>query len=119
MCLYTDTLLRSNDPSIFQNVILGDEADKNDVLRHKRGTDRQYSFDVVFSEDSTQEEVYEVTTSGLVKDVLNGCVLAVIYFVKFFLQEKCIVDTMQLCLRMVQLVQEKRIQWWAMLPNQG
>lgn len=57
---------------MFQNVILGDETDKNDVLRQKRGTDRQYSFDVVFGEDSSQEEVYEVTTSSLVKDVLNG-----------------------------------------------
>lgn len=57
---------------MFQNVILEDETDKNDVLRQKRGADRQYSFDVVFGEDSTQEEVYKVTTSSLVKDVLNG-----------------------------------------------
>lgn len=54
-----------------QNVILEDN-DKSDVLRQKRGYEKQYSFDVVFGEDSTQEEVYEVTTSSLVKDVLNG-----------------------------------------------
>lgn len=72
MLLYTTHKSNSNDPSIFQNVILEDETDKSDVLRQKRGTDRQYSFDVVFGENSTQEEVYEVTTSSLVKDVLNG-----------------------------------------------
>ncbi|KAJ8957441.1 hypothetical protein NQ318_004921 [Aromia moschata] len=52
--------------------IVMEETDKNDVLRQKRGVDKQYSFDVVFGEDSTQEDVYEVTTSSLVKDVLNG-----------------------------------------------
>lgn len=58
---------------MFQNIILEDDTDKNDVLRQKRGgADKQYSFDVAFGEDSTQEEVYEVTTSSLVKDVLNG-----------------------------------------------
>ncbi|XP_017784963.1 PREDICTED: kinesin-like protein KIF19 isoform X2 [Nicrophorus vespilloides] len=55
-----------------KNVIIGDYADKNDVLRQKRGSDKQYSFDVVFGEDSTQEEVYEKTTGSLVKDILNG-----------------------------------------------
>ncbi|KAJ8979399.1 hypothetical protein NQ317_015828 [Molorchus minor] len=48
------------------------EDDRNDVLRQKRGVDKQYSFDVVFGEDSTQEEVYAVTTRDLIKDVLNG-----------------------------------------------
>lgn len=56
----------------FQNIVFEDEPDKNDILRQKRGADKQYSFDVVFGEDSTQEDVYEVTTSSLVKDVLNG-----------------------------------------------
>lgn len=55
-----------------KNVVIGDEADKNDILRQKRGTDRKYSFDVVFGETSTQDEVYDTTTSKLVKDVLNG-----------------------------------------------
>ncbi|XP_063916850.1 kinesin-like protein KIF19 isoform X2 [Zophobas morio] len=54
-----------------KNVVLED-SDKSDVLRSKRGYDKQYSFDVVFGEESTQEEVYEITTSSLVKDVLNG-----------------------------------------------
>ncbi|KRT86712.1 Kinesin [Oryctes borbonicus] len=49
-----------------------DNNEKYKALRQKRGSDKQYSFDVVFSEDSTQEEVYNVTTSSLVKDVLNG-----------------------------------------------
>ena len=49
-----------------------EDSDKSDVLRSKRGYDKQYSFDVVFGEESTQEEVYEITTSSLVKDVLNG-----------------------------------------------
>nr|XP_023029277.1 kinesin-like protein KIF19 [Leptinotarsa decemlineata] len=52
--------------------IVLEETDKMDVLRQKRGVDKQYSFDVVFGEDSTQEEVYEVTTSNLLKDVLKG-----------------------------------------------
>ncbi|KAB0793661.1 hypothetical protein PPYR_13281 [Photinus pyralis] len=55
-----------------KSVVIEDDTDKNDVLRHKRGADKQYSFDVVFSENTSQEEVYEVTTSSLVKDVLNG-----------------------------------------------
>ncbi|KAH0813427.1 hypothetical protein GEV33_009364 [Tenebrio molitor] len=54
-----------------KNVVLEDN-DRSDVLRQKRGYDKQYNFDVVFGEDSTQEEVYEVTTNSLVKDVLNG-----------------------------------------------
>lgn len=59
---------------IFQNIILED-IDKNDVLRQKRGGyDKQYSFDMAFGEDSTQEQVYEATTSSLVQDVLNGLV---------------------------------------------
>ncbi|KAK6623854.1 hypothetical protein RUM44_010710 [Polyplax serrata] len=48
------------------------EADKNDVLRHNRGSDRQYVFDAVFGENSTQEMIFERTTKGLVKDVLEG-----------------------------------------------
>jgi hypothetical protein len=35
-------------------VVLDDEGDKNDVLRQKRGGQRQYVYDVVFGEDSTQ-----------------------------------------------------------------
>ncbi|KAI4456343.1 kinesin-related [Holotrichia oblita] len=55
-----------------KDVFLEDDSDRNNALRQKRGSDKQYSFDVVFSEDSTQEDVYDVTTSSLVKDVLNG-----------------------------------------------
>jgi hypothetical protein len=35
-------------------VVLEDEGDKNDVLRQKRGGQRQYIYDVVFGEDATQ-----------------------------------------------------------------
>jgi hypothetical protein len=35
-------------------VVMEDEGDKNDVLRHKRGGERQYVYDAVFGEDSTQ-----------------------------------------------------------------
>ncbi|KAF5280510.1 hypothetical protein FQA39_LY18032 [Lamprigera yunnana] len=59
-----------------KSVVIEDDTDKNDVLRHKRGADKQYSFDVVFPENSTQEEVYEITTSSLVKDVYNATVFA-------------------------------------------
>nr|CAH7728393.1 unnamed protein product [Callosobruchus chinensis] len=52
--------------------IVLEDTDKFDVTRQKRALDKRYSFDVVFGENSTQEEVYEVTTSRLVKDVLNG-----------------------------------------------
>ncbi|VEN36508.1 unnamed protein product [Callosobruchus maculatus] len=52
--------------------IILEDTDKFDVTRQKRALDKRYSFDVVFGENSTQEEVYEVTTSRLVKDVLNG-----------------------------------------------
>lgn len=53
-------------------MVIEDETDKNDVLRLKRGYEKQYTFDAVFGEDSTQEEVYNATTKNLVKDVLNG-----------------------------------------------
>ncbi|KAJ8929813.1 hypothetical protein NQ314_017410 [Rhamnusium bicolor] len=43
-----------------KNIVIED-TDKSDVLRHKRGVDKQYSFDVVFGEDSTQEDVYNAT----------------------------------------------------------
>nr|CAI5826760.1 unnamed protein product [Callosobruchus analis] len=52
--------------------IIIEDSDKFDVTRQRRALDKRYSFDVVFGEDSTQEEVYEVTTSRLVKDVLSG-----------------------------------------------
>ncbi|XP_050298947.1 kinesin-like protein KIF19 [Anthonomus grandis grandis] len=54
-----------------KTVVLED-ADKNDAIRQKKGFERQYTFDVVFNETSSQEEVYNTTTNSLVKDVLNG-----------------------------------------------
>lgn len=64
---------RYNKFNFLQVVVLEDnEADKNDVLRHNRGGDRQYVYDAVFGEDSSQEQVYEKTTKGLVKDVIEG-----------------------------------------------
>lgn len=34
-------------------------------------------YDYVFAEDSPQDEVYQTTTSPLIKDVLKGCTAAV------------------------------------------
>ncbi|XP_069695410.1 kinesin-like protein KIF19 isoform X2 [Periplaneta americana] len=53
-------------------VVVEDDGDKNDVLRQKRGGERQYVYDVVFGEDSTQDMVYESTSASLVSDVLMG-----------------------------------------------
>ncbi|XP_045477693.1 kinesin-like protein KIF19 isoform X2 [Harmonia axyridis] len=55
-----------------KHVILEDNEKSIRNQSSRRGNDKQYSFDVVFGEESTQEGVYEVTTSSLVKDVLNG-----------------------------------------------
>ena len=52
---------------------------KQDILRKKRSSERQYLFDAAFGADSTQEEVYERTTKPLVASVLEGynaCVFA-------------------------------------------
>jgi hypothetical protein len=35
-------------------VVMEDDGDKSDVLRQKRGGERQYVYDTVFGEDSTQ-----------------------------------------------------------------
>lgn len=43
----------------------------------KKEKPRRYLYDYVFSETSTQEEVYQATTSPLIKDVLNGLNAAV------------------------------------------
>ncbi|XP_011877860.1 PREDICTED: kinesin-like protein KIF19, partial [Vollenhovia emeryi] len=40
--------------------------------KQKRAVPRQYLYDMVFGEASTQVEVYEGTTKNLVQDVLNG-----------------------------------------------
>lgn len=38
---------------------------------------RKYSYDYLFDEESTQDEVYQTTTSPLIKDVLKGLSAAV------------------------------------------
>ncbi|XP_014472394.1 PREDICTED: kinesin-like protein KIF19 isoform X2 [Dinoponera quadriceps] len=43
-----------------------------DSDKQKRAVPRQYLYDIVFGEDSTQEQVYEGTTKNLAQDVLNG-----------------------------------------------
>lgn len=54
-------------------MLVEEEGDKTDVLRQKRaGGERRYSYDAVFSEDASQEAVYEATTHALVRDVLSG-----------------------------------------------
>lgn len=55
-----------------KTVVIAEGGDKNDVLRQKRGSDRQYCFDYAFGEKSTQEEVYNVTARPLVKDIMDG-----------------------------------------------
>lgn len=57
--------------AFLQSVVL-EESDKSDAIRQKKGIEKHYTFDVVFNETSFQEEVYDVTTRSLVKDVLNG-----------------------------------------------
>ncbi|XP_011647171.1 kinesin-like protein KIF19 [Pogonomyrmex barbatus] len=51
-----------------QMVMLEDQ----DGDKQKRTMPRQYLYDIVFGETSTQEEVYEGTTKNLAQDVLNG-----------------------------------------------
>lgn len=58
--------------AFFQTVVIEDGTDKHDVLRQKRGNDKQYCFDYAFGEKSTQEEVYNVTAKPLVKDIMEG-----------------------------------------------
>ncbi|CAG9864986.1 unnamed protein product [Phyllotreta striolata] len=55
-----------------KKTIVLEDIDKSDVIRQKKGVERQYLYDVVFGEDSTQEEVYKVTTKTLITDILNG-----------------------------------------------
>ncbi|XP_044759987.1 kinesin-like protein KIF19 isoform X3 [Coccinella septempunctata] len=57
---------------LYKHVILEDNEKSIRNQGSRRINDKQYSFDVVFGEESTQEEVYNVTTSSLVKDILNG-----------------------------------------------
>ncbi|RLU18920.1 hypothetical protein DMN91_009278 [Ooceraea biroi] len=49
-------------------VVLEDQ----DGDKQKRAVSRQYLYDIVFGEDSTQEAVYEGTTKKLAQDVLSG-----------------------------------------------
>ncbi|CAH2980295.1 unnamed protein product [Chilo suppressalis] len=54
-------------------LVLEEEADyRRDVLRQRRLNDKQYVYDRVFGEDSTQEEVYEAVCAPLVDDTLRG-----------------------------------------------
>ncbi|XP_071540664.1 kinesin-like protein KIF19 isoform X3 [Panulirus ornatus] len=52
--------------------LLEQETGKNDHLRQKRNQDKQFVYDRLFHEDSTQKAVYEDTTKHLVEDVVNG-----------------------------------------------
>ncbi|XP_055550536.1 kinesin-like protein KIF19 [Wyeomyia smithii] len=58
----------SNEPNCIQvhskRTLLFDEGNRNKP--------KKYNYDYVFSESSTQEEVYKTTTAPLVQDVLNG-----------------------------------------------
>ncbi|XP_024940818.1 kinesin-like protein KIF19 isoform X2 [Cephus cinctus] len=60
--------------AVSNKIVLLEDADteKGDILRQKRGIPKQYLYDIVFGEDSTQEAVYEGTTKPLIQDVLHG-----------------------------------------------
>ncbi|CAH2037482.1 unnamed protein product, partial [Iphiclides podalirius] len=59
-------------------LVLEEEADsRRDVLRQRRVNDKHYIYDRVFSEESTQEEVYDAVCSPLVGDTLRGIAGAV------------------------------------------
>ncbi|XP_037293630.1 kinesin-like protein KIF19 [Manduca sexta] len=54
-------------------LVLEEEADnKRDVLRQRRINDKNYIYDRVFGEESTQEEVYDTVCAPLVGDTLKG-----------------------------------------------
>ncbi|XP_063618502.1 kinesin-like protein KIF19 [Cydia splendana] len=54
-------------------LVLEEESDsRRDVLRQRRVNDKHYVYDRVFSEDSTQEEVYEAVCAPLVGGALQG-----------------------------------------------
>jgi hypothetical protein len=51
----------------------------------RRYKDLKYAFDIVFDQDATQQEVYEISTKGLVDNVLDGFNATVFaYGVSFF-----------------------------------
>ncbi|CAK1596139.1 unnamed protein product [Parnassius mnemosyne] len=59
-------------------LVLEEEADsRRDVLRQRRINDKHYIYDRVFSEDCTQEEVYDAICAPLVGDTLRGIAGAV------------------------------------------
>lgn len=70
--LFINITLVSLKTIFFQHVIFEDNEKSIRNQGSRRINDKQYSFDVVFGEESSQEEVYDVTTSSLVKDVLSG-----------------------------------------------
>lgn len=55
-------------------VVIMDPAmgDKQDVLRANRSREKQYAFDFVFDQASTQESAYNNTTKFLIHGVLDG-----------------------------------------------
>ena len=61
-CVDEHTVL-TNDPT--------DEFNE-DVLRKDRPKEKIYTFDYVFGEESTQEQVFEATTKNLIDSVLQG-----------------------------------------------
>lgn len=55
-------------------VVIMDPAhgDKQDVLRANRSREKQYAFDYVFDQASTQDSAYQNTTKFLIHGVLDG-----------------------------------------------
>lgn len=54
-------------------VVLSDpNANSDDVLRKKRSHERRFAFDVVLSPESTQHQVYRMTTRPLLRSFVAG-----------------------------------------------
>lgn len=47
-------------------------VDDLEVDKQKRNSPKQYLYDLVLGEDSSQEAVYEGTTKSLVQDIIDG-----------------------------------------------
>ncbi|CAH1795258.1 unnamed protein product [Owenia fusiformis] len=53
-------------------VLLDPTEDPDDILRANRTREKRYVFDYAFGPNTTQAEVYEKTTKGLIENVING-----------------------------------------------
>lgn len=54
------------------DVFVNEFCDSKDYLRQKRIKSRQFTFDVAFGPEATQQEVYEASAATLIDDILDG-----------------------------------------------